>query len=130
MTVAVVAVITGCGSDQEPPTPESTLLGRVPAGGSLPVIVTLAGQYVPEGALPDEHARQTQRQAINAAQTAVLAELSGFQVQRIYRYAYTPQLALSVDAGALAQLLRSQRVAAVQEDTARSPAGTPHGGTS
>jgi hypothetical protein len=120
--VAVLAVTIACSADERP-APESTLLARVPAGGSLPVIVTLAGEFVPEGALPDEQARQVQRQTISAAQNAVLAELSGYQVRSVYRFAYTPQLALTVDAGALAQLLRSKRVAAVQEDTARSQHG-------
>ncbi|MDX6279598.1 MAG: hypothetical protein QOH03_669 [Kribbellaceae bacterium] len=58
--------------------------------------------------------------AIRAAQDAVLAELPSSGVPAVLRYAYTPQLALTVDATALERLLRSQRVAAVQEDTAQS----------
>lgn len=101
-------------------TPQSTLLSRVPPGGSLQVIVTLAGTFVPEGELADESARQVQRRAIRAAQDAVLAELPSSGVHAVRRFVYTPQLALTVDAAALERLLRSQRVAAVQEDTAQS----------
>jgi hypothetical protein len=121
--VAVLLVAAACSTDEgssPSPTAENSLLGRVPAGGSLPVIVTLSGEFTAEGNLPDEHARQLQRQEINAAQTAVLAELSGYQVRGVHRFTYTPQLALTVDAAALEQLLRSKRVAAVQEDIARS----------
>jgi hypothetical protein len=124
--VAVLLVTTACSADEgssPSPTPESSLLGRIPPGGSLPVIVTLAGHFTAEGDLPDEHARQVQRQKISAAQTAVLAELEGFAVRDVSKFAYTPQLALTVDAAALEQLLRSKRVAAVQEDTARSQTG-------
>ncbi len=131
LVVAVVAVVLtaacgggGVGGESSPtPDAESTLLARVPAGGSLPVIVRLAGQYTAEGDLPDEHARQVQRKKISAAQTAVLAELAGYQVRNVHRFAYTPQLSLTVDADALRHLLRSSRVAAVHEDTARSQNG-------
>ncbi|NEA32826.1 hypothetical protein [Streptomyces sp. SID13031] len=104
-------------------TPQSTLLSRVPPAGTLPVVVTLAGTYVPEGELADESARQAQRRAIRAAQDAVLAELPSSGVRAVRRFAFTPQLALTVDAAALERLLRSQRVAAVQEDTAQSQHG-------
>jgi hypothetical protein len=106
-----------------PSTPQSTLLSRVPSGGTLRVIVTLAGSFVPEGELADESARQVQRRAIRAAQDAVLAELPSSGVPAVRRFVYTPQLALTVDAAALDRLLRSQRVAAVQEDTAQSQNG-------
>lgn len=105
-------------SPSSPSLPQSTLL--VPPGGTLPVIVTLTGTFVPEGELADESARLAQRRAIKAAQDAVLAELPSSGVRAVRRFAYTPQLALTVDAAALDRLLRSQRVAAVQEDTAQS----------
>lgn len=130
---AIVLVVAACGAEDTSspaPTPDSSLLGRVPVGGSLPVIITLAGRFTPEGNLPDDRARHVQRQEISAAQTAVLAELAGFAVRDVSRFSYTPQLALTVDAAALDQLLRSKRVAAVQEDTARSQTGTSHGGKS
>lgn len=99
------------------------MLSRVPPGGSLRVIVTLSGSFVPEGNLPDEPSRRSQRRDISAAQTAVLAELSAFEVRNVRRFVYTPQLALTVDAAALRELLRSPRVAAVAEDTAQSQTG-------
>jgi hypothetical protein len=111
---------SGVGTTPSPGTPQSTLLTKVPSGGTLRVIVTLAGSFVPEGDLADESARQDQRRAIRAAQDAVLAELPSSGVQAVLRYAHTPQLALTVDAAALERLLRSQRVTAVQEDTAQS----------
>jgi roadblock/LC7 domain-containing protein len=90
---------------------------------STAVVVTLAGNYVPDGELPDEPARLAQRLAIRVAQDAVLAELPASGVRAVRRFAYTPQLALTVDAAALERLLRSQRVAAVQKDTAQSQHG-------
>lgn len=102
------------------PTLQTTLLSKVPPGGTLRVIVTLTGPFVPEGELADEPARLAQRRAIKAAQDAVLAELPSSGVRAVRRFAYTPQLALTVDAAALERLLRSPRVAAVQEDTAQS----------
>jgi hypothetical protein len=107
------------GADPSP----TTLVSKIPPGGTLPVIVTLAGAFVPEGELADEPARLAQRRAIKAAQDAVLAELPSSGVRAVRRFAYTPQLALTVDAAALERLLRSQRVAAVQEDTAQSQTG-------
>ncbi len=104
-------------------SPSGSLASRISPGGSLRVIVTLAGSFVPEGELPDEAARVAQRSAISDAQSAVLKELAPTRVSAIRRFAYTPQLALTVDAAALEQLLRSQRVAAVQEDTAQSQPG-------
>jgi hypothetical protein len=108
-----------------PSTPSSPgeLVSRIPPGGTLRVIVTLSGSFVPEGELPDEAARQAQRQAISAGQTAVLDELASTRVSDVRRFTYTPQLALTVDAAALERLLRSRRVAAVQEDTAQSQTG-------
>jgi hypothetical protein len=111
---------SGASTTPSPGTPQSSLLTKVPSGGTLRLIVTLAGSFVPEGELADESARQDQRRAIRAAQDAVLAELPSSGVKAVLRYAYTPQLALTVDAAALERLLRSQRVAAVQEDTAQS----------
>ncbi|TDD19419.1 hypothetical protein E1218_24145 [Kribbella turkmenica] len=113
------AACTPDGGSLPAPTPQENLLSRVPPGGTLPVIVTLEGRFVPEGQLPDEAARGEQRKAISAAQTAVLAELEGFGVTKVRRFAYVPQLALVVDAAALRQLLGSPRVAAVQQDTAQ-----------
>jgi hypothetical protein len=89
------------------------------------VIVTLAGDFVPEGQLPDEAAKRAQQRAISAGQAAVLQELATMRVSAVRRFVYTPQLALTVDAAALTQLLRSQRVAAVQEDTAQPSMGEP-----
>jgi hypothetical protein len=91
----------------------------------LPVIVTLDGDFVPEGELADDAARAEQRRRISAAQDAVLDELKPNRVGNVRRFAYTPQLALTVDAAALERLLRSPRVAAVQEDTAQPPMGEP-----
>jgi hypothetical protein len=119
---AALLLMASCSSG-ESATPPGTLLTTVPPGGTLRVIVTLAGSFVPEGRLVDESARQDQRRAIRAAQDAVLAELPSSGVQTVLRYAYTPQLALTVDAAALERLQRSQRVAAVQEDTAQSQNG-------
>jgi hypothetical protein len=107
----------------EPSPSQHALLGKVPAGGTLPVMVMLSVAFVPEGELADESARQAQRRAIRAAQDAVLAELPSSGVRSVRRFTFTPQLALTVDATALQRLLRSQRVAAVQEDTAQSQHG-------
>jgi hypothetical protein len=126
---AALLLLASCSSgasttpEPSPSTPQNTLLSKVPSGGTLRVIVTLAGTFVPEGELPDESARQDQRRAIRAAQDAVLAELPSSGVPAVRRFAYTPQLALTVDAAALERLLRSQRVAAVQEDTTQSQHG-------
>jgi hypothetical protein len=147
LLVAALVLPTACSSGEStppgaepatPPTSPSTsstsstsstpsspgeLVSRIPPGGTLRVIVTLSGSFVPEGQLPDEAARQAQRRAISAAQTAVLDELASTRVSDVRRFAYTPQLALTVDATALERLLRSRRVAAVQEDTAQSQTG-------
>ncbi|GAB3925365.1 hypothetical protein GCM10029976_018510 [Kribbella albertanoniae] len=109
----VASCTTGTGSS--PSAPPSA----VP---DVRVIVTLAGDFRPEGELGDQ-ARRAQRTAIRAAQDAVLAELPAAGVQVNRRYDAVPQLALSVDATALDLLRRSPRVAAVQEDTAQSQSG-------
>ncbi len=123
--VAALSLSASCSSGESTkppvePTSQSILVSKVPPGGTLPVIVTLTGTFVPEGELADEPARLAQRRAIKSAQDAVLAELPSSGVRAVRRFAYTPQLALTVDAAALERLLRSQRVAAVQEDTAQS----------
>lgn len=123
LTAALVVTVACSSGESTEPTPQNTLLSRVSAGGTLPVIVTLAGDFVPEGALPDDTARQAQRRRISAAQSAVLEELEQNRISAVRRFAYTPQLALTVDAAALTQLLRSKRVAAVQEDTAQPTMG-------
>ncbi|MFC9692907.1 hypothetical protein ACFTSF_30435 [Kribbella sp. NPDC056951] len=102
----IASCTTGTGS-----TPAET-----PSGESQRVIVTLAGNFRPEGELGDQ-ARRAQRTAIRAAQDAVLAEVPTAQVIR--RYDAVPQLALVVDAAALDRLQHSPRVAAVQQDTAQ-----------
>lgn len=116
----LLAASCSSGESTKPEASPTTKVAKVSPGGTLPVIVTLAGTFVPEGELADEPARLAQRRAIKAAQDAVLAELPSSGVRVVRRFTYTPQLALTVDAAALERLLRSHRVAAVQEDTAQS----------
>lgn len=87
--------------------------------GSLPVIVRLSVPWTPQASLPDEAARQRQREAIADAQTALLAELTPYRIRNPRRYTSLPLLAATVDEAALTHLLGSRAVASVQEDSAR-----------
>ena len=93
------------------------VIAALDEGRSVPLIIQLAP---PEG-------REVQAAAMNEAeiasvQQAVLADLAGFNVTNVKAYAYTPQLALTVDSTAALERLRAApQVAAIYVDELNAP---------
>lgn len=94
------------------------LLDQAAGQGTTRVIVGLRGQYQPEGRLPSEAERRSQRQVISRAQSDVLLRLSSVRVSSVQTYQYIPYLALTVDQAGLQTLASDPQVASIQEDRA------------
>jgi hypothetical protein len=77
------------------------------ARGRVRVLVELriAGGARPEGELGGADRIAAQRQAVAAAQAAVLSRLQGTDAVLVRRFAITPALALEIGPGALAHLV-------------------------
>lgn len=87
--------------------------------GSVRVIVRLDVPFEVEERL-DPIAKQNQRQRIDTAQNAVLAEISDHATS-VWQSRYTPVLAVEVDGEGLERLFESDVVKKVQEDVAEEP---------
>jgi hypothetical protein len=86
--------------------------------GLVPVIVTLAVEWEPEGDLPPQR-RAAQQQRIADARRALLDELADTQFEHEYGFAAAPQLTMSAGADAINVLRRSRHVRAAVEDKPR-----------
>jgi hypothetical protein len=89
--------------------------------GSVPVIVTLEIDVVPEGDLPPE-ARAAQQERIAETRRALFDELAGMRVENVAEFRAVPQVAMSVGVDALVLLERSPNVRFITEDVPISPA--------
>jgi subtilisin len=92
------------------------------ASGALPVIVMLEARFQPEGSLDSAAAVGVQRTDIQAAQSTLLASLSGYLPGSVKRFATIPFLALSVTPGGLAELEADPAVLNIEPDVADPPA--------
>lgn len=102
------------------------LVDRAAREGTVRVIVQLRVSARPEGELGSPDAVASQRQAIAAAQSAVLKELAGTSYRVVRTYETIPFLALEVSLGALQALDESALVMGVEEDRLDSPQRTPN----
>ena len=115
------------------PAAGRTLAGNIPKAlvdraareGTVRVLVQLRVSARPEGELSSPDAVASQRQAIAAAQSAVLKELAGTSYRVVRTYETIPFLALEVSLGALQALDESALVMGVEEDRLVSPQRTP-----
>ncbi len=94
------------------PTQEN-LLDKVSKNGKVRVIIELNIDYDPN--LSKEN-KVTQRANIKAAQNSLMNALSSYDIKKFKHFKYTPQIAMTVDAALLDQLLSSGLVKSVQED--------------
>lgn len=99
----------------------NALTARASSEGAVRVIVELDVATLPEGRLAAPGSRDQQRQRISAAQLTLEEELMGTSHRVARRFRTIPFVALEVDAEGLAQLERSPRVVAVQEDRLHWP---------
>lgn len=97
----------------------SGLVGRASERGAVPVIVTLAVDFVPEGDLPTGE-RAAQQERIAEASRSLLAELEGTHVENVFAFDAVPQVTMSVGPDALSILERSANVRYVAEDVPSS----------
>jgi len=89
--------------------------------GRVRVIIQLDTSYTTEGKLASPAAVQTQRSAIQAAQSKALASLPALNASQIKRFDTIPFMALSLDASALASLLNTPGIVDIQQDRQRKP---------
>lgn len=89
--------------------------------GTVRIIVRVKIAFVPEGDL-DERAARAQRDAIAAAQSAVLAAVPAQAPDRVRRFESIPFLGMEVDAEELQRLIRLPEVADIEEDRLAQPA--------
>ena len=94
------------------------LKAQAQENGYVRVIVDLdiGKPFVPEGYLPNEAARQAQRNAIAAAQNGLLNALARQNINATAQFTFVPGVGLEVDAAALDALATSPFVANVAED--------------
>lgn len=120
LLVGLTAVQTLAGSIPE------ALVDRAAREGTVRVIVQLRVSARPEGELGSPDAVASQRQAIAAAQSAVLKELAGAGYRVVRTYETIPFLALEVSLSAVQALDESVLVMGVEEDRLNSPQRTPN----
>jgi hypothetical protein len=119
--VVVLAVVaaTGVAADVivDPAVIEAVGSGRA----HVIVELRLASAFAPEGELTDA-AVSAQREAIEAAQRAILAALASSDASVVRQYETLPFLALEIDEHALADLrAMPQRVIRILEDDTNAP---------
>jgi len=83
--------------------------------GLVPVIVTLAVEWEPEGDLAPQR-RAAQQRRIADARRALLDELDGTQFANEYGFAAAPQMTMSAGTDAINVLRRSRHVHAAVQD--------------
>jgi hypothetical protein len=99
------------------------IVTRASSEGSVLVLVGLKVAWQMEQSLSDD-AIMTQRRAIDAVQSDLLAELSGTKYAVVRRYREIPGIALDVGSDALAVLKQSGTVINVLPDRPIKPAAT------
>jgi hypothetical protein len=122
VSIAMAALLScpiTAGSEYEKVPQE--VLEKVKADGTVLVLVGLQVPWQREGLLSDS-AVLAQREAIEAAQHNLLAQLSGTVYKVVRQYQNIPGLALEVGADALAVLSKSHTVTNVLPDRPAIPA--------
>jgi subtilisin len=103
-------------------TEHGELAIQVQKEGTVRVIVGLNVSFTPEGKLTSTRAVQAQRDAIYAAQDALLTSLGRHNAKAYAEWNIIPYMALEVDEAALKILASSPLVATIQEDVPVPPA--------
>ena len=85
--------------------------------GSVKVIVKVRAPFTPESMLQEKDMHE-QRNGTARVQEQVISELGnkGHKLGRVYKYKYTPHIAMTVDTDTLDALLSSPDVISVEED--------------
>ena len=117
-----VSVATAQSVSQSSPQNAAELLANVHARGHIRIIVGMALDFRPEGALAGEEAAEQQRLSIAQAQGHLLDQLASYNVDGVKEFHYIPYMALQVDEAALQHLLASPLVSSIEEDVAVPPA--------
>ena len=115
------SALASAGMDGRASVVPGNLYAKALEHGSVRVIVQLKVAALPEGQLGGGDAVVSQRQAIAAAQSALLAELAGSSYRVVRTYETIPFLALEVSADGVRILEGSALVAGVEEDRLESP---------
>ncbi|MGH7411945.1 MAG: hypothetical protein ACREJ6_12920 [Candidatus Methylomirabilis sp.] len=115
------SALGSAGMDERASVVSGSLYRKALEDGSVRVIVQLKVAALPEGQLGSADAVASQRQAIAAAQSALLAELANSRYRVVRTYETIPFLALEVSADGFRVLEGSALVAGVEEDRVDSP---------
>lgn len=115
---AAPRVMMGDGSGNTVAADAGALLGRARSLGSLPVIVQVDADFVPEGELAAPQLTR-QQSGIASRQQAVLGRLAS--AQNVKRFETVPYLALTATPADLQQLLGDPAVVSIIEDVAVPP---------
>jgi subtilisin family serine protease len=99
----------------------ASLRQRAAETGSVPVLVELATETLPEGRISAWRDRLRQRERIDADQGALEAQLEGTRYEIRRRFESVPFLALEAGPEALERLAASPEVAFVDEDRLHRP---------
>lgn len=118
VSLGAVACAQGVKADAMNLDPIAAQIAR---SGTARVIVLLELPFVPEGTLSATAAAQ-QRAAIAAAQDAfVKAVVKGSASKVLNRFAWTPSIALEIDASTLERIRHAKHVKAVEADRLVQP---------
>jgi subtilisin family serine protease len=95
----------------------SHVRGKSQNSGSVKIIVQIRAPFTPESVLQEKDMHE-QRNATARVQEQVISELEnkGHKPGRVYKYKYTPYIAMTVDTDILDALLSSPDVIGVEED--------------
>jgi len=121
--ILTTSALASAGVDERSLVVPETLYRKARDAGSVRVIVRLRVVAIPEGQPGGGNAVASQRRAIAAAQSALLAELAGRSYRVIRIYETIPFLALEVSEDSLRALEGSALVVGVEED--RVDSATP-----
>lgn len=92
------------------------LVAKAQTEGTIRVVVRLNVPFQPAGNLISGQAVLAQEQAIQQAQTSLLATVPGYEPTSVVNLRYIPYMSLTIDASGLQALLQSPQVAAVAEE--------------
>ncbi|MCH7923324.1 MAG: S8 family serine peptidase [Nitrospinae bacterium] len=117
-SMLMVAAQSASAQARKPEAAEAlaALLDKAEREGTVRVIVRLMVAAQPQGDLKDPDVIQALRGIVAAAQTSLLARMSGLNITNVKRMQYTPFIAMDVDEEALRYLLSDPEVVSVQED--------------